>query len=344
MKKYYISSITGQSGICKYAHDFYTLVLKEKGYLFIDSSDDLFWILTIISAADHVHIEIGIFQTKEVQILMAMLNAGYNNIDVTLHDAPLLKYPFHTFTNPLLNKLSKFYDIYINQFACSAPYLKKIKRIYVLSLKALVLMQSKYQLDNIHFLPHVVDTSEIISSKTDNNNFIYLGFIGRNKGIEYALQLHQQLLTIYPDSNFYVVGKALGKEQEFLHHLMKKYTVNVHFTGYVADEVLDEMFGQATFSLMPFKAYKFFMPFSGSILYNLKKGKIVFTCDTNAVSEIVSEGKTGFFLSGVIKEDVDTIAVVMRDKAMQHGVKKSVTGYLIHNHAASVVSSYLQEA
>jgi glycosyltransferase involved in cell wall biosynthesis len=124
---------------------------------------------------------------------------------------------------------------------------------------------------------------------------------------------------------------------------MKKYTVNVHFTGYVADEVLDEMFGQATFSLMPFKAYKFFTPFSGSILYNLKKGKIVFTCNTNAVGEIVSEGKTGFFLTGIITEDVDSIARVMRDKAMQCGIKKSVNGFLMQNHAASVVSSYLQE-
>ncbi len=343
MKKFYISSISGQSGICKYSKDFYQLVLKQKDYVLIDSSESNDAIFALISPSDHVHVEIGIFQTKEIETLMAMLDSGYNNIAVTLHDAPLLKYPFHTFSNPLLNKISKFYDIYIDKFGSAAFHLKKIKRIYVLSLKALVLMQSRYKMDNIHYLPHVIDTKEIVCSNTTNNNFIYVGFIGRNKGIEYALQLHQQLQKVYPDSRFYVVGTALGKAKKFCNYLMKKYTTNVHFLGYVPDGILNGIFEQATFSLMPFKSYKFFMPFSGSILYNLKKGKIVFTNNTNAIAETIEHGKTGFFLSGDTREDLDTITAIIRDKPIQYAVKKNVTSSLLQNNAAAIVSNYLQD-
>lgn len=342
MKKYYISSFHGQSGICKYSKDFYELVLKQKGYILIDSREDQSTIFSTIFLSDLVHIEIGIFQTKEIAILMAMLDSGYNNISVTLHDAPLLKYPFHTFSNILLNKLSKFYDIYIDQFSRALPYLKKIKCIYVLSCKALVLMQSRYQISNLHFLPHVIDTSEMVFSNTANNNFIYVGFIGRNKGIEYALDLHQQLQIVYPDSHFYVVGKALGKEKKFLNSLMKKYTANVHFLGYIPDEQLDSFFEQTTFSLMPFKPYRFFTPFSGSILYNIKKGKIVFTTNTNAIAETIEHGKTGFFLSGNTADDLQTIAAVIRDKPLQDAIKKNITSSLLQNNAAAVVCNYLQ--
>lgn len=341
MKKYYVSSKTGKSGICKYSHDFFELVLKEKGYLFIDSAEDLSVILTKVSSIDHVHIEIGIFQKNELRILIAMLNASYKNVVVTLHDPPLLKYPFHEFTNPLLNKMSKFYDIYISKFAASKEYIKKINCIYVLSQKGMDAVKYKYQVEHVYFLPHIVDKKEIIKHTLTNTNFIYLGFIGRNKGIEYSLQLHQQLLINYPNSNFYIVGKALGKEKKFFDFLKEKYNTNVHYLGYVPEEELNTIFEKASFSLMPFKNYKFFSPFSGSILYNLKKGNIIFTNKVNAVAEVIENGINGFYLSGEIKKDTEIISKIIDDKILPIKIKIEVYKYLMLHHTAEVVCKNL---
>lgn len=129
MSNFYISSMTGLSGICKYSKDFYELVLKTKGYQFIDSGEDITTIMSAVSSRDFVHIEIGIFQKKEIEILLLMLKANYKNVSVTLHDAPLVKYPFHEFKDPLLNGFSKLYDRYINNFSAAIPLVKKIKSI-----------------------------------------------------------------------------------------------------------------------------------------------------------------------------------------------------------------------
>jgi len=343
MKKFYVSSRAGLSGICKYSKDFYEFVLKDKGYIFVDSNEGRTAILTKIASRDYVHIEIGIFQKKEIEILFAMLDANYKNVVVTLHDAPLLKYPFREFSNPLLNKVSKFYDIYINKFDRSAGYAKKIKAIYVLSQKGLAIIKSKYKIEHVYYLPHIIDVKEIAISTASNNNFIYLGFIGKNKGIGYSLRLHEKLLKTYPDSNFYVLGKALGKENIFYNELKERYTRNVHFLGYVPEEALDAIFDKAMFSLMPFKDYKFFFPISGSLLFNLKKGKIIFTNKINSVAEIINDGKNGFYLSGNIKQDIKMLVGVLDNKEALADTKAAIQEYLLLHHTAAAVSRLLKD-
>ena len=63
MKNFYISTKTGTSGICKYANDFYELILKEKNYIFLDSLENNN-IISQVSIQDNIHIEIGIFQGR----------------------------------------------------------------------------------------------------------------------------------------------------------------------------------------------------------------------------------------------------------------------------------------
>src|SRR5882672_3166454 len=176
-KYYYISHLQGSSGICKYSQDFYRLVLKDMGYIFMDSAQDIIHILSTISSKDHVHIELGIFQEKEQEILFTMLRANYRNVSVTLHDPPLLKYPLYTFKNRFLHNVSKFYDVYINRFRWEKPFLQKIKAVYVLSRKGRQVLEDKYGTRNVHYLPHVVDPAEIVREERGNNNFIFFGFI-----------------------------------------------------------------------------------------------------------------------------------------------------------------------
>lgn len=339
MKSFYISSMTGISGICKYSRDFYQLVLKPKDYQFIDSNEDIVNIMSAISSRDYVHIEIGIFQKREIEILLLMLKANYRNVSVTLHDAPLVKYPFHEFKDPLLNGFSKLYDRYIDNFGAAIPLVKKIKSIYVLSRKGEVAIKKRYHINNVYYLPHIIDISEIDKTSIKNNNLLYFGFIGKNKGIEYALQLHQQLINSHPDVNFYVAGIAMGKEIKYYNFLKLKYKKNVHFLGYVPDQELTKVFDKASFAIILFKDYRFFWPFSGSILHSLKKGKIVLTNNVNTVSELINDGKNGFFLSGDFNKDIEIISNLFSNKPLLEEVQKEVFKYLVNHHSVSTVTN-----
>ena len=341
-KYYYISSMEGPSGICKYSRDFYNLVLKEMGYIFMDSARNLIEILSVISSKDHIHIELGIFQEKEIEILFTMLRANYRNISVTLHDPPLLRYPYHRFRHPFLNKISKFYDLYCNHFRASRPWLNKIKYIYVLSQAGQQLLRDKFKLGNVYYLPHVVDLNEIEKGRVTNRNFIFFGFIGRNKGLEYSLRLHQRLLPGNPDSHFYIVGEALGREKEYLAYLQSKYRENVHYLGYVKDDALREVFRQAAFAPLLFKNYKFFRPFSGSILQSLKMGKIIFTNRVNAIPEIIKTGKTGFYLTGNLKKDTAMIEEVFQNTALIASMQDEIQNYLQFHHSPAEVQKHLK--
>lgn len=343
MRRFYISSTRGTSGISKYSQDFYQLVLKDKGYIFIDSSEEMIDILSTISSRDHVHIEIGIFQKKEIDILFTMLKANYRNVAVTLHDAPLIKYPFFEFNNALLNNLSKLSDQFANSFGAAKPYVKKIKSIFVLSRRGVNAVRKRYGATNVYYLPHIVNTKEIEKSEQKTNDFIYLGFIGRNKGIEYSLQLHQEILSEYPDINFYIAGTALGRQKKYYDFLKEKYKKNVHFLGYVPEQQLNDLFRQTTFALLPFKDYRFFWPFSGSVLYTLKKGKVLFTNKVNAIPEIIEDGKNGFYLTGDLKTDKAAISRIIDNTPRLEAVKSEAYNYLLRFHSADAVKQVFQD-
>lgn len=341
MKHYYVSSLHGASGIAKYSADFFSLVLAPMGYRFIDSNQDLSRILTEITSSDHIHIEVGIFQKKEQRILEAMLNAGYKNVSVTLHDAPLIKYPQKVFQDKLLNNLSKFYDIYVKKQKTSKETARKLRNIYVLSKTGIAASRKLFMTDNIHFIPHVVDPAEIEMQEGSASDLLYFGFIGKNKGVEYTLKLHQRLLSERADLNLYVIGTMLGNQQ-YLEKLKEKYQQNVHFLGFVEEAELPAIFKKAALSILPFKQYKHYAPVSGSALYSMKKGKVVFTTSTNALPDIIQTGKNGYFLSGNLDQDKDMVISLLNDPNKVRAIQDYTRNYLLQYHHPAVVRQYLK--
>ncbi len=338
MKRFYISKRQGESGIYRYSCDFYDLVLKEKGFEFLRSDTPISSILTKINKTDAVHIEIGIFLEKEITILFTLIKRGYKNISVTLHDAPLVKFPFYSFRNALLNKASKAFDMYFTKFNYQNRYLKNVKNIYVLTYAGVELMRTRYKLTNVYYLPHIIDEKEVKKSNTDNCNIIYLGYIGKNKGIEYSLQLHQNLLKTFPAMKFYIVGKPLGVQGPFYESLKKNFQLQTYFKGYVPDEELNTLFEDSTFSFLPFNQYKFYVPFSGSILYAMKKGKIVFTNNVNATRELVEDGKTGFHLSGNLENDAALVTDIVQNMHLKQAIKFNSYNKLLNNYTSRAVT------
>ena len=160
MKKFYISPKDEITEFGKYSRRFYHQVLKDMGYIHIDSRDSIVNILTAISSKDHTHIELAISQKKEIEILLTMLRANYRNVSVTVHDAPFIKHPFYEFRNPVFNKISKFFNRYTNTFGAPNSMVRKIKAIYVLSRQEIEMVKAKYKIQNVYYLPVLDDKTE----------------------------------------------------------------------------------------------------------------------------------------------------------------------------------------
>lgn len=340
-KKFYISSFTGSSGICKYSYDFYHLVLSGLEYEHVSSDLSYAEILSKVASRDEVHVELGIFQRREVELVMRMIKAGYKNVTVTLHDPPLVKYPYYQSSVPILDKAFRFYDVSWDNFARMMPVVQKLKRIYVLSRKGAILVRSKYHVNKVFYLPHIVAPEEIVPPAY-GNELLSMGFIGPNKGLDYALKIHQKLNHTYPELGiiFNIVGEALGKNQWYVDQLKEQFKDYVCWHGYVPDKELAGLLSSSGYAILPFKDYSFYYPFSGSVLQAMKLGKVVFSHEVNAISELVKHGVTGFILDGNLSRDMRLLAHVMSDQALVKRIINSAQDLLYTVHTPGNVRSH----
>jgi len=341
MKKYYLVNTNNQSGITDYAKNFHELVLSDFGYELINPfADDLY---ETINPEDDLFFEIGVNSKKEVELLFQLLKKNYSNISITLHDAPLLRYPYFKFKNNKLEKLSKFIHVYMRNFGLEDKYFNKIKNIFVLNDKAKHVLESKYNLKNVYKIPHIIDHNQIEKPVEFNNNFIFFGFIGKNKGLDYAFMIHHEILKIFPDSIFYIIGKPMDRANElFLKELLEKYPKNTKHLGYLDANEMKNAFDKASCVLLPFKEYKYYYPTSGSVINSLKLGKIVFTTQVNAINELIEDGKTGFILKNDLAKDIETIKTVLKNKEYCQNIVENSSIFLHENLSSKNVKSKLE--
>ncbi|HMH22006.1 MAG TPA: glycosyltransferase [Puia sp.] len=343
MKKYYISSVKGNTAISRYSHDFYELVLRDKGYIFMDSSKSFTEILSAVASRDQVHIEIGSAQKKETELLFVMLKAKYKYVSVTLHDPPLI-FPFFEFRNPILNQLSRLYKRYINHSGSVDKYIGRIKSIYVVSRKSIDLVKRKYQVENVFYLPYIINPHEIEKNAGINNNFICFNPNGSKKEIAYCLKLHRRLIAHDPDVNLYVTSISRAGDRTFFPPLDEKKENNIHYAESQDEDLFSEAGAKATFVFMPASQDADYRRLAGSnVLEGLKKGKIVFTNNRSVTPEYIQNGKNGFYLSGSLREDTETIRKILSDPSLLARIRKETYSYLIEHHSADEVSKQFKD-
>ncbi|WP_145995336.1 glycosyltransferase [Macromonas bipunctata] len=344
--KYYICNTQSKSGIARYAENIHRYILKDYGYKLIDPS--------CVTELSYEHLLNGVFmfelgsnQFSESAALNYVLKCGGRNISVTLHDPPFITFPYFHFKNKYVNKISKAFDYYLNTFGIQSRILRLCSSVYVLSHKGATELIRRHNLNNVKVIPHlVVDVLESVEIKSLNNNIIYFGFIGPGKGIEYALQLHEEITKTIPSSVIYVVGEPINNDgKAYLSYLKRKYINNVQYLGYVNEEQLHEVFGCATHVFLPFKNYKYILPFSGSLLYGMKKGKLLWTTKVNCVDEIIENDVNGQYLSGNIIEDAEKFYNLSRNPVnvccmIEKSIEKLIEQYNVKYVAEKIMAHY----
>ncbi|MFA7403367.1 MAG: glycosyltransferase [Pelobacteraceae bacterium] len=322
MGKYHICNTNSNSGIVSYGDDFFRIVLQNKGFCQISPENITREWLKTLSKNTAFHVELGSSQFSGRNALICLIDCGFENIDVTIHDAPWVTFPFYHSRYALLNQLLKAFDWYFNTAGATKRLLKRCRHVYVLSQLGKTLLEQRHKLTNVLYLPHVIDPDKIWRDpiNTDCRDILFFGFIGAIKGLEYALAVHSELRKFIPDIRMYVIGEAFNnKAQSELDRLIDTYSDGVTYLGFVRDSELDGYFSRVSHVFLPFLPYKYWCPCSGSILNALRRGRIVWTNPVNAIPEIVRDGVNGQYFTGDVGMDAAKFLAVtgQREKLLQ---------------------------
>jgi len=314
MRAFHICETNSNSGIARYARDFHELVLGPLGYELISPSKVQAKWIAQQPADTRWHLQLGAMQFEERKALTRLHKAGERLVDATLHDPPFLTFPYFSFSSPLLMKLSRGFDWYLRSFGLQKRALRRLNKVFVLTEKGRIATE-QMRANDVFQIPHIVCPTSIWQAETAaSHDIVYFGFIGPAKGLDYALMLHERILQLMPEVKMHVVGKATGpSEQAFLQSLKQRFHRQVTYHGFVAEDVLDELFSRARHVFLPFQPYKYFYPASGSVINGLKRGRIVWSTPVNSVTELISHGENGFLLTGDLEVDVDMFLRLSKD-------------------------------
>lgn len=346
MRKFHISSFSGRSGISHYAKDFFDFILSPRGYEQLDPELCASSAIEEVELDDMVHIEIGVNEVSAIQALYQLIDRGHRNVTVTLHDPPFISWPYFRFRSWPLNLLSKFIHLYLHNFGIGDGYFKKIGKIFVLTHAGAMKTRSRYRLSNVFHLPFLVNPGALCTSAlAATQNLVFFGFIAKNKGLDYALELHERLLEFFPECKFFVVGDAMGGDSAaYLSNLKSRYTSNVEYLGFVDDAGLKNVFEQATIAVMPFAAYRSIIPASASILNAMAAGKVVCATSVNAISEFIQDGVTGVILRRNIESDVEQIRALLATDGAVNKLANNAVEFLRLNHGPVSVGDVFDHA
>lgn len=348
MKKYYICrNFNDSCGISRYGSSFYKSVLLIRKYdaVHLVDKNDVINKVKMIDNNDSVWIEIGLGSRLEVELLKRLVRKGNKNITITVHDSPFLEYPIYNFNNYIVNIILKLVQIIFLRKPISNffyNYLNKAKYVFTLNVKGMKLLEKRYGLKNVYAIPHILDNILLPSNKDYNETqILYFGFIGKNKGLEYALQLHELINeTSKVPIQMKVIGKVVDSTSlSYLNSLKERYVSNVIYLGYVQDNELEEIMRKDNIVFLPTKDYRFICPTSGSVLNSMQFLNIVFTNNVNSNKFIVKDGFNGFFLTGDILIDKENVKKVLNDIEYRKLISRNIYFDLMEKYSYSAVEA-----
>lgn len=305
--KYYVCETNSKSGIARYAEDFYRCVLAQKGYVLVSPRAVNADLLRTCEPETAFFVELGAGQYAEKEALLQIIKGGFINVRVTLHDPPFLTFPYFKFRSHLLNRISRGVDYYLGGFGMVSRALRQCRTVYVLSNRGEMLLRKRYPTLNVERIPHVIPPEKIAKAALAGHetDILFFGFVGRGKGLRYALEFHVEITKRYPGVVFHVVGEAVDDAgRGYLSELKEKYKKNVFYHGYVSEARLDELFARVAHVFLPFSEYKYIAPVSGAALNSMRRGKIVWTRAVNSIAEIIRDGETGLFFRDEMQENM----------------------------------------
>lgn len=337
MAPLHIASFDGHSGISKYAATFFDQVLKPRGF---DSRlPAQIGPLETMSPATRLHLEIGINEKETTALLYRLLERGFSQLSITLHDPPFISWPYFNVQQPLLNKMAKFAQLYLRNFGIGEKDLARIGKVYVLSRRGLQRTAERCPSARLYHLPFLAASTDLDeTTKPFEPHLLFFGYIARNKGIEYTLALHKALLEKHPACQLHVVGRPIDASAEtYYRGLQSVFATNVKYHGFVPQAEIEAIFARTSLAVMPFEPYRSIVPASASIMDAMCRGQLVCATPVNAVTEFIEDGRTGLLLTNNLAGDAERISALLSSPKKAQEMVRSALRHLKDHHSAAPV-------
>jgi len=174
-------------------------------------------------------------------------------------------------------------------------FVKGVDSIICLSPQWRSFYEMNFNVKNTIILENIVERPKIDTPFTQKTSvsFLFLGFIGKNKGIYDLIDvIYQNKLKLAGKAKFYIGGNG---EVERIIDLIEKYRLQetVEFIGWVDGTKKNRVLSSSDVYLLP--SYKEGLPVS--ILEAMSYSKPIISTNVGGIPEIVHDGRNGYLIS-----------------------------------------------
>jgi len=190
------------------------------------------------------------------------------------------------------------------------------------------------ELDRIDYNRTIESLGSIVR---DNEKVLFfVGRLVREKGVHTLVDAIPHLLQEFPETKLVVAGT--GPMEGQLKHQVKRMGLEhkVHFTGYIEDILLKQLYKRADIAVFP----SLYEPFGIVALEAMASATPVIVSDTGGLSEIINHGKNGLkFFPGNASSLADQIKAIFRDKKFAQRLAVTASENVINEYDWSSIAS-----
>ena len=183
---------------------------------------------------------------------------------------------------------------------------------------------------------HNWSIDSLASVVRDNEKVLFfVGRLVREKGVHILIDSLPLLLQEFPEIKLIVAGT--GPMEGQLKHQVKRMGLEhkVHFTGYIDDTLLKQLFKRADIAVFP----SLYEPFGIVALEAMASATPVIVSDTGGLSEIVSHGKNGLkFIPGNPNSLADQVKAILRDEKFAQSLAATASENVISEYDWSSIA------
>lgn len=229
---------------------------------------------------------------------------------------------------------------------CNEKKKKYIRDILALCDKVIVLSEEWYD-----FFKNLVDPKKLVvvynsiiipedfDKNINTNCILFLGRIGKRKGIYDLIEVIQKIVPKYPDIKLYVGGDG---EIEKLKKIIKEnnLTKNVEYIGWTSGEKKDNFLKNVSFYILP--SYNEGMPMS--VLEGMAYKNITISTNVGGIPKVIESGKNGIIIEPGDKKALEmNILRLLEDESLRRKLSEEARKTIVEKFNIEVIIKKIQE-
>jgi 1,2-diacylglycerol 3-alpha-glucosyltransferase len=224
-------------------------------------------------------------------------------------------------------------------------YYSNFDNVIVPSLNVKKILQSQ-EIKNLHLIPNGIDCirfkkgdgSKIRKKLRVLKNPIILtvGRIAQEKNLELIINSANNILNVYPNAKFIIIGK--GPAKEYYESLVKSkgLSKNFIFTGFVSDLELPNYYSAADVFAFPSE----FDTQGLVILESLSANTPVVVKSNSAPAEIIKDSYNGYVFNDHFDFSQKIICAIKNNALLKENIKKEKNDFSIENSSQKILNLY----